>query len=76
MSKTNVKLQLPFHICDRCIELDVSATMNYNWTYENDTTGSAKRDIIVTCKHHEVCERLHRMVCEEIQRTQSGGEQS
>ena len=70
MNRTNVKLQLPFRICDRCAELDVSArlssTCHYGWSYADDTAGTPTRDIMVTCKNREVCERLHRMICEEI----------
>lgn len=78
MKRTNVQLQLPFEICDRCSELDVSARLSsvghYGWTYQNDINGTATRDIIVTCKNHEVCERLHRMICEQITQSQIGGD--
>lgn len=78
MNRTNVKLQLPFRICDRCSELDVTASLSstghYGWTHRDDMMGTATRDIIVSCKNREVCERLHRMICEEIQHTQTGGD--
>lgn len=78
MKKTNVKLQLPFEICDRCAELDVSARLSsvghYGWTYQNDIMGTATRDIVITCKNREICERLHRMICDEIQHAQTGGD--
>lgn len=78
MNRTTVKLQLPFRICDRCAELDVVASLSsaghYGWNYADDTAGTATRNIIVSCKNREVCERLHRMICEEIQQAQTGGE--
>ena len=77
MNRTTVKLQLPFRVCDRCAELDVVASLSsaghYGWNYADDTAGTATRDIIVTCKNHEVCERLHRMICEQTAQSQIGG---
>ena len=78
MNRTNVKMQLPFRICDRCSELNVDAKLSsvghYGWQYANDVMGTATRDVIVTCKNHEVCERLYRMICDEIQHAQTGGD--
>lgn len=78
MKHTEVKLQLPFSICDRCAEIDVMASLSsaghYGWNYADDTAGTAIRNIIVSCKNREVCERLHRMICEEVQHAQTGGD--
>ena len=78
MKRTNVQLQLPFEICDRCAELDVSARLSsvghYGWTYQDDIMGTATRDIIITCKNHEVCERLYRMIYTQLTQSQIGGD--
>lgn len=78
MKKTNVKLQLPFGICDRCAELDVSARLSsvghFGWTYQDDIMGTATRDIIITCKNREICERLHRMIYTQLMQAQTGGD--
>lgn len=78
MKHTEVKLQLPFSICDRCEDLDVVASLpsvgHYEWTHRDDMIGTAARNIIVSCKNREVCERLYRMISEEVAQAQSGGD--
>lgn len=78
MNRTNVKMQLPFRICDRCSELNVDAKLSsvghYGWQYANDVMGTATRDVIVTCKNREVCERLYRMIYDTLMQTPSGGD--
>lgn len=78
MNRTNVKMLLPFRICDRCSELNVDAKLSsvghYGWQYANNEMGTATRDVIVTCKNHEVCERLYRMIYDMLRQTPSGGD--
>lgn len=78
MNRTNVKMRLPFRICDRCSELNVDAKLSsvghYGWQYANDEMGTATRDVIVTCKNYEICERLYQMISEEVAQAQSGGD--
>ena len=78
MNRTNVKLQLPFRICDRCSELDVTASLSstghFGWNYADDTAGTATRDIMVTCKNWEVCERVHSMIYTQLMQSQTGGD--
>lgn len=78
MKHTEVKLQLPFSICDRCSMLDVSASVSAvkdrQFRDVGETQWYSKRNIIVVCKNREACERLYRMISEEVAQAQSGGD--
>ena len=71
MKHTEVKLQLPFNICDRCGNFDAYCNTAVHFNTDVDIT---KREVIVRCKNSEVCDKLYRMISKEVAQAHSGGD--